>query len=110
MKKKLKESIHKAAKSLYMALPIIIGVVLLVSLANALIPKTVYSTVFTNNTISDSLIGGAVGSVLAGNPITSYIIGGELLKQGISLVAITAFIVAWVTVGVVQFPAEAILL
>ena len=58
----------------------------------------------------DSFIGSAVGSILAGNPITSYIIGGELLVQGISLTAVTAFIVAWGTVGIVQLPAESMLL
>jgi hypothetical protein len=40
----------------------------------------------------------------------SYIIGGELLKQGISLIAVTAFIVAWVTVGFIQLPAESMIL
>ena len=33
-----------------------------------------------------------------------------MLKQGISLLAVTAFLVAWVTVGLVQLPAEAMLL
>ncbi len=33
-----------------------------------------------------------------------------MLQAGVSLVAVTAFLVAWVTVGLVQFPAEAILL
>ena len=58
----------------------------------------------------DALIGSSVGSVAAGNPITSYIIAGELLNKGVSLLAVTAFLLAWVTVGIVQFPAEAILL
>ena len=58
----------------------------------------------------DSLIGAGIGSILAGNPVTSYIIGGELLTQGVSLAAVTAFLVAWVTVGLVQLPAESILL
>lgn len=107
---KLKEAVIKAAKSLYQTLPILIGVLLLVSLANALIPKTFYSTVFRNNIFLDPFIGSAIGSILAGNPITSYIIGGELLKQGISLVAVTAFLVAWVTVGMVQLPAESVML
>jgi len=40
----------------------------------------------------------------------SYIFAGELLKQGISLIAVTAFIVSWVTVGVIQIPAESAML
>jgi len=42
--------------------------------------------------------------------LTSYIIGGELLKNGVSLVAVLAFIVSWVTVGTVQLPAESLML
>jgi len=51
-----------------------------------------------------------MGSISAGNPVTSYIIGGELVKENVSLIAITSFIVAWVTVGIIQLPAEAAIL
>ena len=54
----------------------------------------------------DILCGAGFGSILAGNPINSYVIGGELLEHGVSLFAVTAFIIAWVTVGLVQLPAE----
>lgn len=108
-KQKLKQSIVKAAKALWNSFPILLGVILLVSIITILIPTSAYSFLFRNN-FFDSLIGSALGSVLAGNPITSYVIGGELLSQGISLVAVTAFIVAWVTVGLVQLPAESMLL
>ena len=107
---KFKEAIKRAAKAMYMSRYLIAGVILLVSLMNAILPKTAYSFLFFKNMWLDSFIGSAIGSILAGNPITSYIIGGELLQQGISLVAVTAFIVAWVTVGIVQLPAEAVLL
>ncbi|MEE8588777.1 MAG: permease, partial [Sulfurimonadaceae bacterium] len=33
-------------------------------------------------------------------------IGGELLKEGISLYAVTAFILSFVTLGLVQLPLE----
>ncbi|KYK24433.1 hypothetical protein AYK26_06705 [Euryarchaeota archaeon SM23-78] len=110
MDKKLKHAIKKSAKAMYKALPILLGVILLISLANTLIPKSIYSSLFSKNIFLDSIIGSALGSILAGNPITSYILGGEFLNQGISLVAVTAFIVAWVTVGIVQLPAEIMLL
>ena len=35
-----------------------------------------------------------------------YVIGGEMLEQGVSLFAMTAFITAWVIIGLVQLPAE----
>ena len=54
----------------------------------------------------DIPFGTVTGSIITGNPINSYIIGGELLKQNVSFFAVTIFITAWVTVGVVQLPAE----
>lgn len=107
---RIKDSLVKAAKALWNAIPILIGVMLLVSLVGVLIPPSVFAFLFHGQPLLDLLIGSLLGSVLTGNPITSYIIGGELLDQGVSLLAVTAFIVAWVTVGIVQLPAEALLL
>ena len=107
---KLKDALIKSVKSLWQTLPMLIGMILLISLANVLIPKTFYLTVFRDNIFLDPFVGSFIGSILAGSPVTSYIVGGELLKQGISLVAVTAFLVAWVTVGMVQMPAESIML
>lgn len=107
---KLKESAVKSARTLGSTMPVLVGVVLLVSLANTVIPKSFYSTIFSKNVLLDSFIGSATGSVLAGNPVTSYVLGGEMLKQGVSMVAVVAFLVAWVTVGIVQLPAESIIL
>jgi len=106
MNSKLKKAIIKSSKSLGNSIPILVAVVLLIGLANALIPKSFYASIFSKNPVLDSFIGSALGSVLAGNPVTSYILGGEFLKEGISLVAVTAFLVAWVTVGLIQLPAE----
>ena len=105
----LNEAILKAGKGIWNAVPMIIGIVLLVGLTDVLIPKSLYTKVFTNS-VFDPLIGSAFGSILAGSPIRSYILGGEFLAQGVSLVAVTAFIVAWVTVGIVTLPAEIVML
>lgn len=109
-KEKIKKALESAAKSMWMSFPVLLGAILLVSLSNALIPRQVMVNFFGTIPFVDSLIGAGIGSILAGNPVTSYIIGGELLGQGVSLAAVTAFIVAWVTVGIVQLPAESILL
>ncbi|MDD2666843.1 MAG: permease [Methanocellales archaeon] len=106
----IKSATIKSAKSLWNSFPLILGTILLVSLISTIIPKSFYSNIFSKNIVLDSIIGSLIGSISAGNPITSYIFGGELLKQGISLVAVTAFLVAWVTVGVVQLPAESAIL
>ena len=106
----MKQSIIKAVKGLWKAFPMILGTILLISLISTLIPKSFYTNVFSKNVVSDSFIGSLVGSISAGNPITSYIFGGELLTQGVSLIAVTAFLVAWVTVGIIQLPAESTIL
>ena len=55
---------------------------------------------------SDGLVGAGIGSISIGNPLVSYVLGGALLEQGISLMAVTALLVSWVTVGSIQLPAE----
>jgi len=105
-----KEAFVKTVRSFTRSLPILLGVLMLLSLAFTLVPEGLYGEIFTGNRIIDPLIGAAVGSIAGGNPVTSYIIGGELRLQGVSMVAITAFIVAWVTVGIIQLPAEALML
>ncbi len=108
-KSNLKQSVFKAGKALYRAFPLILGTILLVSLFS-LIPKQFYSLIFYKNIFSDSIIGATIGSISAGNPVSSYIMGGELLNQGISLIAVTSFLVTWVTVGLIQLPAESLML
>lgn len=108
--KSIKKAAISAIKPLYRALPILIGAMLLVSLASILIPKSIFSFLLGRNIILDSIISASLGSILAGNPVTSYVLGGELLALGISLVAVTAFLVSWVTVGVIQLPAEILML
>jgi uncharacterized membrane protein YraQ (UPF0718 family) len=110
MNPRFKESGRKTFNSFKATIPILIGVLLLISLFITAVPGEVFAGLFTGNVVTDSLVGAIFGSIMAGNPINSYIIGGELLKQGISLFAIIAFILAWVTVGIVQFPAESLML
>jgi uncharacterized membrane protein YraQ (UPF0718 family) len=50
--------------------------------------------------------GAVFGSVLAGNPVNSYVLGKGLLSAGVGMVGVAAFILTWVTVGLVQLPAE----
>lgn len=91
-------------------LPIIIGVLLLVSIINIIIPQSIYTTIFTGNPWLDAIKGASLGSILTGNPVTGYILGDGFIKAGVGLIAVTAFIVSWVTVGLVQLPAEALAL
>ena len=109
-KESIAASFYKALKSFGVALPVLLGVILLIGLFKIYVSPQLISSVFTGELFRDTVLGSVIGSISAGNPITSYIVGGELLKEGVSLFAVTAFIAAWVTVGVIQLPAEAFIL
>lgn len=96
----------KSSKSLLNALPMMIGIILLIGLMKSFISFESITGIFTQNKFIDTAIGAFLGSILAGNSINSYIIGNELIISGVSLFAVTAFLIAWVTVGFVQIPME----
>lgn len=91
-------------------IPLFLAVVLFMGLVLTYISEETMGEIFTGDPLRDTPVGAIIGSVAAGNPITSYIVGGELLRKSLSLYAVTAFMVAWVTVGVVQYPAESTIL
>lgn len=87
------------------ALPIVLGILMLVNFLNPLLVRF-YATIFTGSYIIDPFIGAVVGTLSFGIPVVSYVTGGEMLKQGVSLVAVTAFIISWSTVYFVMLPLE----
>ncbi len=102
----LMDGLKRSGRQIGNLLPILVGVVLLLGLFNTFISKELLLSIFSGNMLPDILWGTGFGSILAGNPINSYVIGGELLRYGVNLFAVTAFITAWVTIGLVQLPAE----
>jgi len=110
MNKHLSSSIRKAGKIICNAIPIIVGMLLLTSLAIKLFPADKASHWFGQWEFLDVLTGAGLGSIAAGHPLASYLLGGELMAAGVSLLAVTALIVIWVTVGFLQLPAEIMLL
>ena len=109
-KMKIKRAANGLLNNMKMSLPILTGILLVIGLINSIMPGELLAKVFTGRKGLDPIIGALIGGVAAGNPLTSYIIGGELLKNGIGLIAVLAFILSWVTVGTVQLPAESLML
>jgi uncharacterized membrane protein YraQ (UPF0718 family) len=106
-KRSYKKSLKQAALSLLAMMPTVVGVVGLVGIFEVFITKEMLASLFTGDAVKDTVIGTLTGGVAVGNTLVSYILGGELLHQGVSLYAVAAFILAWVTLGVVQLPLEA---
>ena len=106
----LKDSFKKTLGTFINVLPLIVGMILVTSLVVTVFPEQISSGVFGNGDILDTLIGASIGSIATGHPLASYLLGGELLGGGVGLIAVTALLVTWVTVGIIQLPAEALML
>lgn len=102
----LKSIFRKALKMFIKIFPMLSATILLVGLFQSYISVEILKTLFGSNTFIDTFLATFLGSASVGQPFISYIIGGELLEQGISLFAIAAFILAWVSIGFVQIPFE----
>ncbi|RLB74981.1 MAG: hypothetical protein DRH06_08820 [Deltaproteobacteria bacterium] len=100
------DSWKKTLRMLIRVLPNIFAVVLLSGLIMEFVPMNRLSELLGGGVLTDGFVGAGIGSISIGNPLVSYVLGGELLDQGVSLMAVTALLVSWVTVGSIQLPAE----
>jgi uncharacterized membrane protein YraQ (UPF0718 family) len=100
-------SLRRTTLAFWRLLPVLVGVLLLAALVAQLIPRLMAGGLFGHGRWSDALAAATVASVAQGQPAVSYILAGELQQAGVELLAITAFLTAWITVGVVTLPAEA---
>ncbi len=103
-------ALKKTKNFLVMAIPIIISVLLLIALVSQVVDFSKIKNIFIFNNFINAILGAVAGSLAAGNPITSYVLAGEFLKYGVHFVVVVAFVLTWVTVGIVQLPAEIVML
>jgi len=108
--KALRTSVCKSGAAIWHLLPILFAVLLLSSLIVPAVPMLMHQGFLGKGELIDSLSATIVGSLAAGQPIVSYLLAGELQKAGVGLMAVTAFVGAWVTVGIIPMPAEAMVL
>jgi uncharacterized membrane protein YraQ (UPF0718 family) len=98
--------LKKSGRGMFSMAPMIVAIVGLVGLFGGFVTQEMLASFFTGNPVTDTLLGTVAGMVAVGQAMISYILGGELLGQGVSFYAVAAFVLAWVTLGVVQLPAE----
>ncbi len=97
---------YKSVKGFALNLPMLTGIILLTGLFEVFITPEMLSSLFSGRPFYDTLIGTISGGISVGQPFVSYLIGGELLDNDMSYYAVTAFILSWVTLGIVQLPYE----
>jgi hypothetical protein len=98
-------AVQKTVQNIKMSIPIVLGILMLIQLVNPVL-QPYYGHIFTGSYIIDPLIGAIFGTISFGIPVASYVTGGELLKSGVSLIAVTAFILSWSTVYFFMLPLE----
>lgn len=102
----LKQAFKKAFISFISMTPMLLGVVGLVGLMQVYITPDMLSRFFGYGSILDILAGTFAGAISMGQGMISYVVADGLKEQGVSIYALSAFILSWVTLGFVQIPAE----
>ena len=105
-KMRCRDALKKTARQFAGILPVLLGVILLVGLFHSFVPRDLLLSLFPGNAVQDTLFGALAGSLMAGNPLNSYVMGDALIEMGVSLFGAVAFMLAWVNIGLVQLPAE----
>ena len=103
----LKKAFRKALMSFISITPMLIAVIGLVGLMQIYLTPDMLANLFGYGPILDTLSGTLAGAISMGQGVISYVVAEGLMQQGVSNYALSAFILAWITLGFVQLPAEA---
>jgi uncharacterized membrane protein YraQ (UPF0718 family) len=112
MKQKQQEPSFKKAminsiKSFASILPVMFSIIGIVGIFQIYITPSMISSFFGYGNLADIFTGTLAGAVATGHGSISFIIAEGLKEQGVSLYALSTFTLAWVTLGLIQLPAEA---
>ena len=86
-------------------IPMLLGILLLISIFKELGVFNYLSNYLSNNFIS-VIIADIFGSLSAWSTINAYIIADSFWKLDENILIITTFLIAWITVWFIQIPAE----
>jgi len=100
----VKLAFYQSFKGIALNLPVLISVILIAGIFEIFITPEMLSSLFSGQALYDTLMGTISGAISVGHPFISYLIGVELLDSGMSYYAVTAFVLSWVTLGVVHLP------
>lgn len=107
-RQKIEQSLRMAGKSLLKLLPLLVAVFGLVGLFQEFLPpELVTQWLGESSGVLGLLIGASAGAIAIGPPLAAYPLAGSLLEAGAWPPAIAAFIVSWISVGIITLPFEA---
>ena len=101
-------SLQVAGRSLRKLIPLLIAVFGLVGLFQVyLSPAQVEQALGAGNGWLALILGGALGAVSIGPPLAAYPLAGSMLDAGAWPPAVAAFVITWISIGVITLPFEA---
>lgn len=107
-RQKTGQSLRIAGQSLLKLLPLLVAVFGLVGLFQEFLPaELVTQWLGESSGVVGLLIGASAGAIAIGPPLAAYPLAGSLLDAGAWPPAIAAFILSWISVGIITLPFEA---
>lgn len=107
-RQKTVQALKMAGQSLMKMLPLLVAVFGLVGLFQEFLPaELVTQWLGESSGVLGLLLGAGAGAVAIGPPLAAYPLAGSLLDAGAWPPAIAAFIVSWISVGIITLPFEA---
>lgn len=101
-------SLQVAGRSLRKLIPLLLAVFGLVGLFQVFLsPAQVEQTLGASNGWLALFLGGALGAVSIGPPLAAYPLAGSMLEAGAWPPAVAAFVITWISIGVITLPFEA---
>ncbi len=98
-KSNLAHPFYKTIKNFATIAPVLFGIILLIGLFKIYVSTALIPSVFTGGLLKDTILGLAIGNISAGNPITSYILSGDLLKEFFVVILCVYLIIASMAQG-----------
>jgi len=103
-----RQSLAAARQTLWRMAPLLLAIFALIGLYQEFVPTDlIESWMGADDKLLSLLVGGAAGAVSIGPPVAAFPIAGSFIASGAWPPAAAAFIVSWVSVGVVTLPVEA---
>lgn len=104
MLKRLNNSFRQTWNWFLINIPIILWILILISIIKVYFPLE--NIVNFGNKFFSIVVADLLAGLFAGNPINSYILAWEIWFSLDNIVIISVFLISWITVWLVQMPAE----
>ncbi len=104
---KTRQSLKVAQNSLVKLAPMLIAIFGLIGLFQVFIPaELIQRWLGASSSGMSLLIGGLIGAIAIGPPVAAFPLAGSMLDAGAWPPAAAAFVVSWISVGVITLPIE----